>query len=92
MTETEMNIMQDAINTFGVPAQVDVAIEEMSELTKALIKYRRKPSLETLMNIIEEKEDVKIMMEQLDMIYGTSEEIREFKIKRLGRRLQEHGT
>ena len=30
-----------AINTYGEQPQVDVAIEEMSELTKALLKYRR---------------------------------------------------
>ena len=54
----------NAINAYGKEMQVDIMIEEMSELTKALIKHRRKPSDETLENIQEEIADVKIMMRQ----------------------------
>lgn len=60
----------DAINIYGQEKQVDIMIEEMSELTKALIKHRRKPSDETLKNIQEEIADVKIMMYQGAMMFG----------------------
>lgn len=39
--EREAKILERAINTYGAYAQVDMAIEEMSELTKALLKHRR---------------------------------------------------
>ena len=37
----EGEILQQCVDTYGKAAQVDIAIEEMSELTKALIKERR---------------------------------------------------
>lgn len=60
----------NAINTYGKEKQVDIMIEEMSELTKALIKHRREPSDKTLENIQEEIADVKIMMYQGAMMFG----------------------
>lgn len=64
------DVYESAINTYGKEKQVDIMIEEMSELTKALIKHRRKPSDETLKNIQEEIADVKIMMYQGAMMFG----------------------
>ena len=34
-------VLQQAIDTYGVEAQLDMCIEEMSELTKAICKYKR---------------------------------------------------
>ena len=39
--EREGKILESAIKTWGEEAQIVVAIEEMSELTKALSKYLR---------------------------------------------------
>ena len=39
MNRTE--ILQEAIKKYGVQSQCDMCIEEMSELTKALLKLRR---------------------------------------------------
>lgn len=65
-----------AVQKFGMNKQVDMAIEEMSELTKALLKYRRASDCATTVksgdNIREEMEDVRIMLAQLDCIYGHS--------------------
>lgn len=36
-------LLEKAVNFYGKEAQVDKAIEEMSELTKVLLKYRRQP-------------------------------------------------
>ena len=37
----QINIMLDALEHYGNGPQVDMAIEEMSELTKELLKDRR---------------------------------------------------
>ena len=34
-------VLEDAIKKYGVSIQIDMAIEEMSELTKAILKNRR---------------------------------------------------
>lgn len=66
-------ILQDAINTFGVDSQLDMAIEEMSELTKEICKIKRNEegsihgSLDAL---AEEMADVIIMLEQLKIIFS----------------------
>ncbi len=41
MIQVDDNTLEKAIKHYGVDSQVDVAIEEMSELIKALIKERR---------------------------------------------------
>ncbi|MCD8084436.1 MAG: hypothetical protein LUE86_13250 [Clostridiales bacterium] len=99
-TVTDTVTLDQAIKKYGEDAQVDIAIEEMSELTKALLKYRRarkKPtgnlSLE-LANIHEETADVIIMMYQMLMIYGGEDVVQEIisqKIKRLAKRLDANG-
>lgn len=82
-----------AIDTWGHPAQIDMMIEEMSELTKALLKERRKrhtpaSSLESvLMNIREEMADVQIMLDQMKLIYGDPVDIEREKLRRLAARL-----
>jgi hypothetical protein len=60
-------IYKRMIEKFGKEAQTIVAIEELSELQKALCKHLR--GLTNLDNIIEEIADVKIMLEQLELIY-----------------------
>lgn len=76
-----------AINTYGKKSQEDVAIEEMAELTKALIKNRRYKTPFTVDEIREEMADVYIMLLQLILIYGFDEEIFKKKIDRLKQRL-----
>ena len=61
----QTKILQKALDTFGVDNQLDIAIEEMSELTKAIIKHRRYASRETYENLCEETADVAIMIEQI---------------------------
>ena len=79
--------MKTAVETYGKEAQTNMMIEEMSELTKALLKHRRNPSTETLDNIKEEMADVQIMLDQMCMIYGDNSGYRTEKLLRLARRL-----
>lgn len=64
-------VLTEIINTYGVHNQMDIAIEEMSELTKALLKFRRYGSnAQTIGDIREEMADVHIMLQQLELIFG----------------------
>ena len=66
-TKRVQEILQKNINLHGPGMEVDVAIEEMSELTKELIKHRR--GHKNIPHIAEEIAHVEIMMEQLKMIF-----------------------
>ena len=79
MNKTEL--LKKAINTYGVQAQKDMMIEEMSELTKAILKERRALKdrnkkyidLEVARGEIKEEiADVQIMLNQMKIIYGST--------------------
>ena len=40
-TEERRALLDRAITAYGAPAQIDMAVEEMAELTKALCKVKR---------------------------------------------------
>ena len=78
------------INTYGTNVQQDIAIEELSELQKAILKHRRFTDKETEKGIIDEIADVSIMLEQLKIIYSCSREVEEqidYKIERQIKRI-----
>lgn len=92
ISREQLAIIDRALGAYGYPAQVDVAIEEMSELTKALLKDRRthdeEKREEVLRNIREEIADVYIMLVQLIRIYGGGsgfEDIDRYVNEKLGR-------
>lgn len=87
-----LEVLKQAINTYGEFNQMNMAIEEMSELTKAICKLRRASNelqnanfmFEKLKiiaverkNIIEEVADCLIMLEQLKMIFNCEDEVNE---------------
>ena len=83
-------VLESAISVFGLRSQKDMAIEEMSELTKAICKERRARTkierAEARANIIEEIADVYIMLQQLIMIYdqdGECQSAVDYKVDRL---------
>lgn len=88
-TEFITNTYSAAISKYGEKAQQMMAIEEMSELTKAICKYWRYPTPETVTDILEEMADVEIMLEQLKLMFGDPKEVKETKIHRLFRRVRE---
>lgn len=88
------SILRRAVKAYGANAQTDMCIEEMSELTKALLKMRRagypktgEYNHELHKAIIEEIADVQIMLEQMKIIYGDSAGAELAKIDRLKYRL-----
>lgn len=74
--QQEMALYERAVDTFGASAQILQAVEEMSELTKALLKYIRFRNFgqgvreDLLADISEERADVSIMLNQLEVIFG----------------------
>lgn len=85
----------DAWDLWGSFSQMDMVIEECSELTKAIIKSRRQGKTFT-QDVLEEIADVEIMLEELQVILKTEpsaeqgknlyqqvERFKENKLKRL---------
>lgn len=90
MGKMETAIYKAAINKWGNDHQITVAIEEMSELTKELCKYKR--GNQNITNMVKEIADVEIMVEQLKIIFDVYESVKEekeFKLERLRKRIEE---
>lgn len=88
-------ICREALEAFGAEAQMVMAIEEMSELTKELCKHRR--GRDNVEAIAEEIADVEIMLRQMVMLFdcsGQVETFRRYKLERLAERIEEakYGT
>lgn len=84
-------IYAEAIKKWGSVSQMLMAVEEMSELQKAILKYLRclnfgRGDLESCVNaLIEETADVEITLEQLKMIFSCSTRVEEAKAQKLSR-------
>ncbi len=74
MTEQQTQVLKQAIATYGADHQLNIAIEEMSELTKAICKFKRFKGDNEIDQIHEEIADVSIMIEQILMIIGNREQ------------------
>lgn len=86
----EKYVLKQAIDIFGMDMQLNVAVEELSELTKEICKYKR--GNKNLSNIIEEMADCYIMLEQMKIMFelGSTvikDKIHE-KIERLYKRIE----
>ena len=83
------------IRAYGNNAQIDVSMEEMSELTQSLIKHRRAVSSkeEGLIrlwadSIAEEIADVKIMVRQLEIIFDNENAVNEWIDYKIDRQIK----
>lgn len=92
-------IMRQAIETYGVQAQCDVAIEEMAELTQVVMKIRRisddyEETMAARDHLIDEIADVGIMIAQMELMFGAVdvEKIRRKKLLRLKKHLELEGA
>lgn len=83
-----------AIETWGVRSQYEMAQEEATELALAVRKHIRYNDSESFKKLAEEVADVKIMIEQLELINPTLglavDEVMKSKIERLERRVTEN--
>lgn len=96
-TEERDVVFRRCICDYGTQPQVDVAIEEMSELTKALLKWRRAKGAELTKareDIIDEIADVRIMCRQMEILFQAEWEVErriDFKVDRQRKRLDSVG-
>jgi NTP pyrophosphatase (non-canonical NTP hydrolase) len=88
-------ILNDAVALWGQRTQSMILIEEMAELTQAIIKQQRESDVFSFTpNMLEEMVDVTIMLTQMTQTL-TAKESEEFvrlfyqKIRRLNRRIEE---
>ena len=84
-------IFRSAIAQYGKTAQMVVAMEEMAELTKELSKNLRTGDNEDA--IAEEIADVRIMLEQLEIMFdcaGAAAAYKAAKVERLRKRLEDN--
>lgn len=90
MTDTEKVLLYtDALDSWGIEAQVAMVMEETGEMLSALAKARR--GRVTKDEIITELVDVSIMMEQMAVYFGLDEfrDEKGRKLSRLKERLKE---
>lgn len=74
-----MAILAAAIEHYGSDLQQLKAIEELSELIRALARA------DDADNIAEEMADVRIMLDQLEIIFGNHLDVRRHEMKKLKR-------
>lgn len=67
-----------AIKLWGKHAQLLQCIEEMSELTKEILKNINR-NKNNIAEIVEETADVEIMLEQLKICYDIEKQVEEYK-------------
>lgn len=86
-----MTILERAVATYGKDMQLNVAIEELSELIKEICKNKRGEN--NIANITEELADCYIVMEQIAFIFNITDcaitDVVRAKIDRLEKRLAE---
>ena len=82
MNQEFKDFCQLALDKWGEDAQIRMCIEEMSELTKEILKNinRKKDNINEL---IEETADVEIMLEQLKCCYNIKEQVETYKAQKL---------
>lgn len=85
----EEDVIQKAIDTYGKDAQLWMVIEEMSELSKEICKFKR--GKDNFLEIADEMADVYIMLEQLKKLCAVPQDLIQqridFKFDRLRKRL-----
>lgn len=79
MDNVREKILKAAIEKYGRGAQRDKAIEELSELIRALARS------DDPENIAEEMADVRIMLDQLELIFGNGQKVARYELLKLRR-------
>ena len=82
------DVLDGAIEVWGEMLQIDIAIEELSELTTALARQQR--GRNEPIAVVEEIADVQLCLDQLKQIYGPEEveKVEQEKLERLHRRVE----
>jgi len=87
------NLLRLAIELYGKDAQMLMMIEEASELTKAICKVFRASDKDigtANEHVLEEIADCKIMIRQMELIFGSTDGWESLKIHRLEELMNAH--
>lgn len=87
-TENDKAVLELALSTYGPRLQTLVAIEEMAELQKELVKHER--GADNVPRIAEEIADVQIMLDQMTILFDCADAVQNLhsaKVARLAKRL-----
>ena len=79
MDNVREKILKAAIEKYGRWPQRDKAIEELSELIRALARS------DDPENVAEEMADVRIMLDQLEIIFGNGQKVARYELLKLRR-------
>lgn len=79
MNNVRRVILKAAISYYGSANQITKAIEELSELIRALARCN------DVDNIAEEMADVRIMLDQLEIMFDNHDRVREIEYEKLTR-------
>ena len=90
-------LLERVITAYGMNKQLDVAIEELSELIQAICKIKRRDSISNESfavkgNLAEEMADVEIVLAELKLMFDNEDNVKEwrtYKLDRLEKRLKE---
>ena len=90
-------LLERVITANGMNKQLDVAIEELSELIQAICKIKRRDSITNESfavkgNLAEEMADVEIILAELKLLFDNEDNVKEwknYKLDRLEKRLNE---
>jgi hypothetical protein len=75
----EIHVSYAALEKWGWDKQLDMAVEELSELTKALVKYRRHNNNPVWrVKVLEEVADVQLVLRQIRLTLESKKEKGEF--------------
>lgn len=79
----QIEVIRETVSFYGADAQLNICIEELSELAKELCKAKR--GIPRLDCIAEEMADVKIIMEQLGIIFENANDVERWYTKKIAR-------
>jgi cell fate (sporulation/competence/biofilm development) regulator YlbF (YheA/YmcA/DUF963 family) len=92
MENVRKRILVAAIRKYGQSAQQFKAIEELSELIRALARCDDKENVAEEMarcddkeNVAEEMADVRIMLDQLELIFRNGQKVARYEVQKLRR-------
>lgn len=87
LKQSDLEVCDNALRSFGVRSQLLKTMEECGELTQAICKYLQHPDTTDTENLLEETVDVMIMISQISRIFHHDkvDAVIANKIKRLKR-------
>lgn len=88
MKPQNKTVLQNALALWGKDDQIGMFHEEIGELMKAINKHRRNPTEENRLKVQDETADVKIMLAQIELMFGSADDYQAAKMERLAGRVE----